>query len=272
MIAGERLLVISVGTSLFHSASWDPDRVPADEVPGYPALARETSPEERQTRRDVTTRIETALRPDNATVWSQRLRAELLRGERVPGGRSTLYSAELTTLLRLAAAEGTTPRDLLRGAAGVHVVADDQPNRGERGRSWTAAVHLVEVLDDDAGRPGTAQLLRIPGLASREPRLLLGTGSEPTGLRLLVAEIEELAAGHRGATLDLVVTGGFKLYGYALAALAVQRTDFESRLLYGHESAELVVMDRRRISLDGVGIAWPATPPGLALGGCGDAP
>lgn len=267
----KRLLLLTVGTSLFHSASWSRSTVPDNEVPGYPVIADEPDPEVRKASRDVVAQLGGALLPDNAPTWAQRLRPELLRGERVRRREASFYSAELTTLLRMASAEGAPLRELLGRYAGRYVLGDPLPGDEEARSSWTAAVHLMAYLDAAAGGAGSTRLVQVPGLASTDPEVVIGAGGEPTGLALLVKRLEALADEHPGARFDLVVTGGYKIYGYGLAALVVQRTDLAARLLYTYDRADaLIAIDRGSVSIDGGASAGGGYR--LALGGRGDAP
>lgn len=270
-----RLMFLTVGTSLFHSASWEPDRVPPA-VPSYRDLCHDVrlrSPEARLGFRSAKEELEAALDASNAQEWADRLPEELVRDGRHATDTLLRYSAELSTVLRLADqdGEGGSARDFLdRYRRRIFVLADPAPPpNGEvrRASSWVAAHHLRAYLDAVAGGRA-AELVPIEGLASLDREVLFG---RHTGLGELARAVLDRVAEHRAVEVDLVVTGGYKLYAFFLARLleAEALAGTRTRLVYGHESGGMLVsVSREHLVFDGL----PRTfdfffePPGLGGG------
>src|SRR5258708_2708508 len=102
-----RAMLVTVGTSLLHSASWEPDPALLIEIPPYAGwMAREflVSPDLR--RSDVRSafiraKLEKRLTAGNTWTWTERLPRDLRDGAPAPGTLMR-YSAELSTILKLA--------------------------------------------------------------------------------------------------------------------------------------------------------------------------
>jgi len=254
-------MVLTVGTSLFHSASWEAEGPLAD-VPGYRSWLRrqELLREPRQRDRDARTQkvVEARLLESDqgATVdpkpWVEILPEEL-RGGTFPTPEHTMrFSAELATLLILAEQRKLSVRELLLSYDALWIPADPTrygPQAGER-KSYVAAVHLQAYLNRIAGEE-KARLWEIPNLSSTRPRELLDA--------LSVLRGRAVDLGEQYLQIDLVLTGGFKLYGYVLAPLASGTAPTESRLIrlvYIHETGygggerePLVQMDARHVQI-----------------------
>lgn len=253
-----RMMFITVGTSLFQSASWEEAAVPASEVPYYAEWLEPGEPgrpgprESPEARLDSphAARIRAALREGltarNAGEWASRLPPGLAAADPAEPMR---YSAELATLLHLCEAEGLSLSDLLATYGRIHVVFDGDP----ADLSAAAGAHLVAYLNRVAGAE-LAQSLPVSGLSSPDPQRLLGSAHEKGALKRLVEQLmgEVREAGGELERVDLVVSGGYKIYGVVLARLAdlgegqrrrlglhAQRPAF--RLAYIHEKGSGLV-------------------------------
>lgn len=268
-----KLLFITMGSSLFQSASWDPDRLPASELRSYSRKARKSafldSPEERSRLQAVRGELESTLDGTNPEKWAGCLPEDLRRGA-PRRGTAMRYSAELATLIQLAEeevdrGEVDSLRELLKSWEKVFLVVDPEDygsGAGEaggeaapagEGLSYVAGKHLRRyletILDEEGERDGfRTELLPVPGIASREAERLLG---EESGVRRLLGEIRSREGEHRPDHVDFVVTGGYKLYGMVLAQLAV-RAKIQTRLLYLYEKGDqLLQLTSRHIRMKG---------------------
>jgi hypothetical protein len=255
-------MVLTVGTSLFHSASWEAAG-PLEGFAGYQRWLRrnELLREPRQRDRDAPTQSVVEKRlldtDQGSTVgvepWVAILPEELQAGTFGTPEHTMRFSAELATLLVLAEQRRQTPRELLCSYGTIVIPADPTrygPEAEER-KSYVAAAHLRAYLNRIAGAE-KACLWEIPGLASTRPKELLAA----------LATLREKALNlgdEYPHQIDLVVTGGFKLYGYVLAPLVtgVAPTDGRLvRLVYIHETGyaggehePLVQMDARHVTI-----------------------
>ena len=243
-----RVMVVTVGTSLFSSASWDPrtERWPDTEglperIEGYDRWWRKLRDRPDERLHEITTveAFQSALTRENASEWAA------LLPEGLPGqtsGPTKRYSAELSTILALAAHQGETTgrslsvREFLRSYDEVVVITDPAPSDGDEFRSYVAATHLVAYLSALAGDGSPIRLQPLAGLASRDPERL------GPGLRKLQRFVDGLLLDDWCLELDLVLTGGYKLYGYLLSPLAFGRETV--RMIYRHERAEDLVILR----------------------------
>ncbi len=253
-----KVMFVTVGTSLFHSATWGPGPEVLQLAPGYgewlkpPALG---SPEERRRADRTRAGLLQHLAVDNVEEWAGRLAAELLAGP--PPATPMRYSAEMATLVKMhqESGEGDEPisfGDFLCGYESIHLLFErDHDPDGRPNDSRVAGEHLVGYLNRAAGR-AVASGLPISGLSSTDPARLIGGGGafRKGALERLAEELE--AVRRPGVELvDLVISGGYKLYGVALAHLA-EESDRKPRfrLVYVHEMGEqLMTYDRGAIGM-----------------------
>jgi hypothetical protein len=261
-------MYVTAGTSLFESATWRAADELLAKVPHYGEwLTQEAlqSPEARRRNR-LAPRIRAALE-DNLSVdsvqnWAEFLPEELRDGlHREPAMR---YGAELATILKMyeeGARPGTTFRDFLTSSyLHVHVLFEE--DRGPDGKPNSARVageHLIGYLNSAAGRP-IARGLPISGLSSGDPKRLLGGGVGKGALQVLAEHFRDLVEGpgEKPSQVDLLITGGYKLYGVALAHL----TEFDRRgpifrLIYIHEEGQLMIYSERHFELAGMTLPNP---------------
>lgn len=239
-----KVMFVTVGTSLFHSASWEASESVLRDVPFYDrwtendSILREPEARKKLPAGDkIQQRLEYVLRTDNTGVWTGRLAADLLRGEPDPV-TVMRYSAELATILKLFEIEGKSFPTLgafLGSYAAIYLPCDSSA-QGDANRVYVAAHHLAAYLNRLAEADGMlAQPLAVPGLSSHEPEKLLGARS---GLGKLASSL--LDAARAGDQLDVIVSGGYKLYGiYLYQRLAAE--GLPVRLFYIHEDASRLV-------------------------------
>jgi hypothetical protein len=230
-------MFVTMGTSLFHSASWETDKVRSVRYyEEWTTPACLDAPEARKRTphaQNIQGWLETALRAEKPEVWGERLAQEFLDGE--PGRKSLKrYSAELTTLFKIQEKELISPAELLASYETIYLVCDEEGRGQEVNLPHVAAAHTAHALNRLAGQ-GRALVQPVPGLSSTDPGILLG---DNTGLgrlvRLILADLDD------AEQVDLVISGGYKIYGIYLAKLV----DLEKRavrLLYLHEDGDLLV-------------------------------
>lgn len=240
-----KVMLVTMGTSLFHSATWEPtpellskvkdyDRWTSNHL-GSPTGRTTTDPDQR-----IQEALKSQIRTDNVAEWTKYLPVSFTEGN--PAGDFMRYSAELATILKLANGEreaGQTIRGYLRDYSAIHLVHDS--NRSKEAELPTkAAHHLQGYLSSLLQSDGIVGLWGIPGLSSPEPEELLG---KKTGLGALDHKIKKGIPKY--THLDLIVSGGFKIYGIFLSPL-VDSAVLPSRIFYAHEKGKIVSRGRPR--------------------------
>lgn len=246
----KRQMFITVGTSLFSSATWEAAKEILDVCPGYDHWTRAPaflgSPELRRSRNSTSEKIrfslETALRERLPGFWAPHLPEDFRAGE-VRMGTAMRYCAELATLIKLAEQddEGRKLRALLKSYEEVFVAFDADVARP------TAVVgpHLVSYIKVASGAD-RVRPLPVPGLSSTDGDKLLQPNS---GVMLLKKRIIELA---KQPAIDLLVTGGYKVYALVLASLLFHLRARTCRLVYIHEEGDkLITIDPEHVGMDG---------------------
>lgn len=236
----DRVLVITVGTSLFTSASWRPEG-PFSLIEDYRSWCEKNLLTSPAARRASSSRTEAEL--------EERLKARY--GNDVhyfawPPGPPLRYSAEITTLLRWMQKEGS--RDLPPFLERTYQRIDLVCPSDEEDRARVAADHLHAVL--------TSKL----GLRHVELRNVLTSRS----IEEKVAHFQSYLTSLDGQPSDLVVSGGYKVFAM-YAALAVARAGDRRpwQIIYVHEEslAELIVQGAGEIEIEGR--MFRVTPPAI---------
>lgn len=238
-----RILVVTVGTSLFSSASWSCEGE-LKSIRGYRDWIEEHL-EDPAGRRSSGARTAEAL--------------EKLLGEQGPQitakhfapdfGRPLRYSGEMATLLRwsqrFGRGEESTAGFLERSYREIQLLAPTDDNNPSR----VAASHLQVILRDRVGHPNVT----LPGsLRSSHLHELLDH---------LRNHLATLAGTETEA--DLLVTGGYKAYSLLAGKfVATQPRDHHWRALYLHEDdiGQLIVEGRAETSIGQEkvgGTRWP---------------
>ena len=238
-----KVMYVTVGTSLFHSATWEAVPELLREMPSYEewmAPERLRSPSARQGSDAgalTETKLIEKLRPDNAAEWSRRLPGDLVAGSPRPD-TVMRYSAELATIAKLAEQEpvgDVSLRAFLQSYDEIQLVADPAHPASGRNLQWTAAEHLTFYLRSLCGGDQRVKVCAVEGLASGSPEDLF---AQERGLGLLLQKLDSALAS--GRDLDLIVSGGYKIYGIYLGRLLVGNG---VRMVYIHEKGgELLVL------------------------------
>ncbi len=222
--SGLNILAITVGTSLFTSASWRPEG-PFALIDGYRGwttdLLKEPSARSssgRRTRDGIEARLNQRATGDPGYFVSD-LRA------------AQRYSAEVSTLLSWKEREGERElRDFINDRYGrTDLVCPFHPDDPAR----IAADHLLTVFRERLG------------LESVEIRDVITGRSLVDRVRQFQTYLQELPP---KATVDLVVTGGYKVYAMFASGFAASPARRDRwRVIYQHEDhdRELVVQGAR---------------------------
>lgn len=245
----KRAMVLTVGTSLYHSATWN-HAGPLEKIEGYGSWLGDRylgDPNARHQDGIVGGRLGEGLDATRSTTeisaWADVLPEELVEEGSIE--EPMRYSAELATLIKLE--PETSLRQLLRSFEAIYLPCDPVTTAvvPEARRSYVAARHLKAYLDRIAGDGSRrVHLWEIAHLAETKPLKLL------PALKDLRRWTKDLRDGCD--RLDLVVTGGYKVYGYVLTALVTEDEGPEhgARLRYLYEgSNELVTLDARHIRM-----------------------
>lgn len=240
----ERRLVVTVGTSLFSSASWRAEGRLAL-VRGYREWTEEPFLENPARRRTegwrTVVEIEEQLRAAPGDLAD-----EFVWDPEVP----KRYPGELTTILRLYEKDGageTVPEFLRRSYERVELVCPS----GQRDSARVAAEHLAMVLENVLEHPGVvlAEELSSSHLADKVEKFARYLENLPD------------------QGIDLLITGGYKSFALQAGMRASGRPPGAWRLLYLHEEhmSDLVIatvgdrgelrqeLDGRRVITETVG-------------------
>ena len=239
----ERILVVTMGTSLFSSASWKCEGE-LKSVRGYRGWIEEyledpagRGSEGARTAED----LEKLLREKGTEITSKHFAPDFDRPFR--------YSGELATLLRFSQSHGEGDESvaafLRRSYREIQLLAATDVNNS----SNVAAKHLQVILRDKLSHPNVT----VPGsLRSSHLHELLDH---------LRKHFEGLA--RSGAEADLLVTGGYKAYSLLAGKfVATQPDDRRWRALYIHDDKDghLIVETKEAIEIAGIKETWPHPP------------
>jgi putative CRISPR-associated protein (TIGR02619 family) len=230
-----RVMYVTMGTSLFHSATWALDdhglAIEMERYSGWLVAPFLDSPEKRMSdvRSDsIRSRLKRKLTIDNGDEWAQRLPKRLRTGT-LPALTPMRYCAELSTLLKMA--EEGAFRDFQAFLASYQEIRlcydGDFYDAEGLNLPHVAAEHLKAILHAVFSRTSVTTL-SLPGISSREPKTLLAA------LRTFRDHLQR-----REEVVDLVLTGGYKIYGALLAPLA-KKDSLE--LIYIHEGSDNLVV------------------------------
>ena len=236
-------MFVTMGTSLFHSATWEATPDLLEEIPAYRSWMKEDllrSPDDRKSSPEgaqVRSRLQALLRLDNGKDWATRLPADLLAGRPDPA-TVMRFSAEMSTVLKLAEREPrgeSTLGTFLRDYDRILLICEATlPEKG-RASTYVAAAHLAAYLNRVSGDE-RASVSPISVISSSEPDELLAE-SRDMGLRALAERLASAAKKYR--QLDLVISGGYKIYGIFLSPLLRSR---QNRVLYIHEDGRRLMV------------------------------
>lgn len=236
-----RVMYVTMGTSLFHSATWEATEELCKLVPGYeewttpdtlasPDL-RLVSPRSGSIREG----LRSALSTRNVEKWAAWLPEDFRLGR--PAPTFLRYSAELTTILKFSEAPPNAGvPDLLGKYEQIRIVHDVMTSDGEKNLPYIAAVHLACYLNLLAAKKDLAVCVPLLGLSSKDPHEAL------EGLGRLADDIE--ASRERFRCFDFIASGGYKFYGPFLADLR-SIPGLSMRLVYLHEAGRGIFISPR---------------------------
>ncbi len=257
------VLFVTVGTSLYESATWDPAKEPAVSLRGYRAWtiadgadATLLSPDNRRLHSQallLRAQLVEKLTEVNGEEWAGALPEELFGV--CPEAQAMRYSAEVATLL-LFAQDHRRNLETLRQFLVRHeirIAFDPTERESDRPRAIVAARHLIAILRRLAPE-GAVEALPIEGLSSPDPKQLL---AKERGLGAFLSEVRKEAS--RDGTVEkvtIILSGGFKIYGILLGHLLGQGTP-NLRLVYIHESGtSLVEVDSHGVAIGKATSSW----------------
>lgn len=249
------LMIITVGTSLFHSASWDErntgflDRLgsQADNYKDNWANARIKGdignlykPDDRKIEcPELVLKFKELLTADNAKEYAQ-YAADYQEGDEMR------YSAELATILAYAR----------------------QMNPGNW-KQYLSDYEIVFVIDEDENNPShiaavhnAACLAKIAGLDDKKisaQKISYLSSIEPDKLKSALLDFQKYIHDEKEAnqktkkyqTIDLIVSGGYKIYGF----VSFREISADTQLIYMHEAASKIFIHQpNAIIADGVAI------------------
>jgi hypothetical protein len=238
-------MFITVGTSLFHSATWEPDQGSLAALPEYRDWTQGellTSPDRRMScgnSAKIREGLKILLEARDIEIWWNCLPQDLRDGR--PNPRTLMrYSAELSTLLKLADEEAQGAESLgefLASYEEIRFVYDPtSPPDGNKNLPMIAGSHLLHYVNAISGDKAPARVSRIPALSSKDPAELLG---ENTGLGKLGQEVCMALA--EWDQVDIIISGGYKLYGIFLAPVIDEIEGKIARMIYVHEEGDVLM-------------------------------
>lgn len=224
-----KMMIVTVGTSLFHSASWEADKIKED-LGLYWSTYNENwvtgeglkNPELRKKNDGgVSDILIQKLTVDNATEWADRL--ALYQRRRTPIMR---YSAEIATILQYADQKASNNWKNFLDEYQFIFVHDDNP----RSSSYVIAHHLKEQLLKLTEEKLEIKLEGITDFSADSVEAL-----EPGLKKFSYFLVEKIKENHD--RIDVIASGGFKIYGY----IALQYISPKFHVIYMHEELDRVV-------------------------------
>lgn len=230
----QRNMIITVGTSLFESATWA-NEGPLEEVEGYAGWLEPgtlESPAGRTGYRSfdgevtgerISARLKTRIDGRNAVQWAEQV---------TPGfGQPMRYSAEIATLILRAREELKRELDpqnfrefLQANYSSINLVCSNDP----ADESQKAAFHLREYI------------YRLTGEEAR-PVFSVNVAPVITGSRLneKVQSLFRYLLDLKSEEIEIVASGGYKIFAVSCAQLLPRHASW--RLVYMHESSQEIV-------------------------------
>jgi hypothetical protein len=237
----EKVMIVTVGTSLFHSASWNKNIGPFQKILGsscktysrhWAEGAGLTSPEHRRKHDGGLEEIlSSAIKADNADDWAQ-----WLAGYQRKVTPVMRYSAEISTILNYSNRQKADEWQAFLQEYTFNIVHDANTVTPTYHAAFHIKAYLSKLINADADE---VHLCGIRGFSADQPQPLK-EGFKSFG------EVLHRARETYGQ-IDVVISGGFKIYGLA-AALFLEQGKF--RILYQHEqSDDIVIFDQKQVSI-----------------------
>jgi len=248
-----KLMVVTVGTSLFQSASWNKDDENFKEVLGsyWESYAKHWAADEddkglrfpeyrRKNDFGLEALFKTELTHNNAETWAQWLAPYA----GAPKTHKMRYSGELTTILSFAENEAKAARqswqDFLREYE-IYFVHDADMNAETARAAQHHAVYLQKWLQREA-ESGNVKCWKISGFSGKSPQELSeGLRSYQDFLQNARFDVKKFEC------IDVVISGGYKVYGLVGYGFL---PDARFRVVYQHEELlEAIVQSKDKFQV-----------------------
>ncbi|MBN1271071.1 MAG: hypothetical protein JXB26_02270 [Candidatus Aminicenantes bacterium] len=241
-----KIMIVTVGTSLFNSASWDFDKVDCprynlwkDKMNGFGEPGPLISPEARMTNpkgREIKNYFETKLTLNNTSEWTKRFEVNIKKSEVMR------YSAEFSTLFGLRSNKDPKVSNDFTEFEKIHFVYDPD-NYKQKNLQHIAAVHLQAYFKKMFPDTNPDSIL-ISGLSSRNPKILL------PALEIFLKNISQIS--QTCHELFVIAAGGYKIYSILVGILSQANSNIN--IVYRHEEGDkLVIVNRKKIQFPEVG-------------------
>lgn len=249
-----KIMLVTVGTSLFHSASWNFDDtfIKEKNIVEYTNWLDEgnrendpgplISPEKRQEsngqfKKHFKTKLISGL--DEVDKWTNYFVKDIHIEDILR------YSAELSTIFEL----GLNSKDGLVNFLKeykIDLIADPNPEGSKPNEQYVAAKHIEAYLNNlDAGL--NVNTVNVPGISSKEPDDIIGKKGI-SGINLLTSIIDEYLK--TASELKIIASGGYKSYGFLFGQFLQLRANLF--IVYRHEQGDnLMIINRDKIRFPG---------------------
>lgn len=256
----KKIMLVTMGTSLFSSASWEFDDWVLNMVPLYSIWQDGGdwvsnpgplySPEKRQRSEradDIVRSLETNLTVENADEWAPYFATPEIN-ERCNRACFRRFSAEVSTILELGMAKSGLIKKYLESFEKISLVADPSLNeRNKHNSQYVAAVHTKVYLESNFNL-SNFEILEIPGLASKTPSVLLKGFNGSDGLNRFIEEIDNMLRSDKIEKFVIIATGGYKIYGVFLGQFI--QVSPKVSIVYRHELGdELIIITKDKITI-----------------------
>jgi len=226
----KRIMVITVGTSLYQSASWQTQSVPLAKNLGYSRWVHDylDNPRRRasmvegdcgsETGIRIELELQALLKVENATEWARYVERDMRHPLR--------YSAELATMIKLYDLEGQHYRDLSGFLSEIYSVIHLVTDEDTMDHGHIAAHHLLEQIKIFV--PEVSDLPKI------EPKI---AGQHLDNKMVSLSSV--LALLPVDSEVDLLLSGAYKIYSMVASMWLTQREKW--RAIYLHQERDHLV-------------------------------
>lgn len=239
----ERIMLVTVGTSLFQSASWKFNDWMRGKIPQYEKKWKSAgttenrgpliSPEQRLRNGGIIIdQLTDLLAREGPAKWAKHFETGIKRDQLMR------YSAELSTLFELGLDfDNDFKKGLLTFKNNLWLIADPQSDDGLPNKQFIAALHLKAYLNTLAPQLG-ADILEVQGISSTAPATLLDKHARSGLLRLRDEVKKRLDQLPEGSELYIAASAGYKVYGVLLGPFL-----YSSKVIivYRHEEGNLLL-------------------------------
>lgn len=151
------------------------------------------------------------------------------------------YSAELSTIFELGLTSNSKLSEYLEKFE-ICLITDTIGNPHQPNKQYVAAFHIKNYLNKIVGRD-TVELFDIPKISSPKPDEMIGK-NKISGLYLLSQKIHNIIQNNK--TIYIIASGGYKGYGILFGPLIVYYSNV--KIIYRHEEGQnLIIVDKNKI-------------------------